>query len=173
MNKYLIPRLALLLGLGLAPLAAAETQTPGPQQSAPAPSEKGHRHGWKPEMAAARAEKMAQHLKLTADQKAKIKAIREKHQDQLKGRREAAQQSRKAFFEAAKAPETSVDQLRKLHQAMSDNAFEMMLTQREMRLETRQVLTPDQREKAAEVRGRMAEHMKMRREQMRDMRTEH
>jgi Spy/CpxP family protein refolding chaperone len=122
---------------------------------------------------AQRAERMAKHLNLTEDQRARIKAIHEKHKGEMKGQREATQQARKTFFEAAKNPETPVDQLRKLHQTMSDKAFDMLAARRAVRLETRQVLTPEQREKAAEAQGRMGERMKQRRMGARDMRADH
>ena len=165
MNKHLMSHLALSLGLGLAPLGANEPQAPTPKGSAtPAPVEKSQPRGPRVEGRVQRGDRMAGYLKLTDDQRAKIKAIHEKYKDELKGHREATHLARKAFFEAAKDPNTSVDQLRKLHQALSDQNFDMMLARRALRLETRQVLTPEQREKAAEAQGRIEERMKHRRE---------
>lgn len=161
MTTPLFPRLALLLGLGLA-LAARDEQLPPPAGP----------HQMRPETAvrrAQRAERMAKHLGLSEAQKTQIKAIHQKHQDELKGTREATHQARKAFFEAVKNPDTPLDQLRKLHQTMSDKAFDMLAARRAVRLETRQILTPVQREKIAEAQGRMAERMKLRRERFRAM----
>lgn len=164
MSKHLIPRLALTLGLGLTPLCANEPQAPAPKTSAtPAPMEKGQPRGPRSERRVQKGDRMARYLKLTDDQRAKIKALHEKHREELKGHRESTHLARKAFFEAAKEPNTSVDQLRKLHQAMSDQNFDLMLARRALRLETRQVLTPEQRGKASEAQGLMEERMKQRR----------
>lgn len=159
MTQHLISRLTLAFGLYLIPLAAGETPQARPEATAPqARSEQRARRMHRG------MERMARHLNLTDDQKAKIKAIHEKHKDELKSRREATQQARKAFFEAVKNPDTPVDQLRTLHQTLSDKSFDMLAARRAVRLETRAILTPEQREKAAEAMGRMEERMKNRRE---------
>ena len=165
MSKHLMSPLALVLGLAFAPLAAYEPQAPKPSAT-PSPMEKGKPHRPRMEGRAKRGDRMAKYLKLSDDQRAKIKAIHERHKDAMKGKREATQQTRRTFFEAAKDPNTSVEQLRNLHRAMSDQNFDMLLARRALRLETRQVLTPEQREKAAEAHGLMEARMHHRRERM-------
>lgn len=153
MTKHLVLPIALALGLGLGPLAAEEPRMP------PVVGQ-GHRPERKPVSLAQRMERMTEHLNLSPDQQARIKAIHEKHEAVQKGHQEAAREARKAFHKAAGDLETPTDQLRKLHEAMSAKAFEVMAAGRALRLETRQILTPAQREKAAETHGRMKERMR-------------
>lgn len=157
MNKPLI----IAFALALAPLTAQEPRMPPPAGQEP--------RDRKPVSLAQRMDRMAEHLNLTADQKAKVKAIHEKHEATLKGHREAHRDARKAFHKAADNLETPMDQLRKLHEGMSGKAFDVLAEARTLRLETRQILTPAQREKAAETHGRMKERMKLRREHPRNM----
>jgi Spy/CpxP family protein refolding chaperone len=100
-----------------------------------------------------RLEFMAERLKLTEAQKASFKAIHEKHQASAKARRETVQAAAKAFREAARDPKVGTDQLRRFHQALADARFEAMAAQRAMKLELRALLSPEQREQAAELRG--------------------
>lgn len=100
-----------------------------------------------------RMDRMAEFLKLTDAQKASIKALHEKQQAGAKARHEAVQAATKAFREAAQDPKISTDQLRRLHQAAADARFEALASRRAMMLEVRNLLTPEQREKAAVLRG--------------------
>jgi Spy/CpxP family protein refolding chaperone len=153
MNRTLLTA-ALLLALPAAALAddrAPDTQQP----QRPAPEAQLQR----------RMDRMAEALKLTEAQKASIKALHEKQQAGAKARRESAQAAAKAFREAAQDPKVSTEQLRRLHQAAADARFEAMAAHRSMMLEVRNLLSPEQREKAALLRGmgmeRRREHRMM------------
>jgi Spy/CpxP family protein refolding chaperone len=136
----------------LAPLLLAALTLPLAAQAPPPPPPSG-RAGQDPEAMKRRQEFMAERLKLTEAQRASFKAIHEKHQASAKARREAAQAAAKAFREAAKDPKVSTDQLRRFHQALADARFEVMAAQRALKLELRAILSPEQREQAAELRG--------------------
>ncbi|MBK8725087.1 MAG: Spy/CpxP family protein refolding chaperone [Holophagaceae bacterium] len=146
---------ALLLALPAAALAAPSA--PEAQQARPAPQQTLQ------ERQDRRLEHLAEVLKLSADQKASIKAIHERNREAGKSRQEAAKNAAKAFREASEDPKVSTDQLRRLHQAMADARFEAMAARRTMRLEVRNLLTPEQREKAATLKGM---GMERRRERM-------
>jgi Spy/CpxP family protein refolding chaperone len=133
---------ALTLGLGLMPASA---------QDAPAPSP---RH---PEAHS----RMGRRLNLTEAQKTSLKAVRDKHQDGLAVRRKAAFEARAALVKAMRSPDSKPEDLKTLHRTAADLAFELRMDQRAMRLECRAILTPEQREESARMRGRM-EGMMMR-----------
>jgi Spy/CpxP family protein refolding chaperone len=143
MNRTLATA-ALLFALPAAALAAPRVPEEQPKPPAP-PSlqERAHR----------RLERASEFLKLSEAQRASIKAIHEKNRDAAKARRESAQAAAKAFHEAARDPKVTTDQLRRLHQAMADARFEAFSAHRAMRLEVRNLLTPEQREQAATLRG--------------------
>ncbi|MFN8010222.1 MAG: Spy/CpxP family protein refolding chaperone [Holophagaceae bacterium] len=112
-----------------------------------------------------RMDRMAEFLKLTDAQKASIKALHERQQAGAKARHETVQAAAKAFREAVQDPKISTDQLRRLHQAVADARFEALASRRAMMLDVRNLLTPEQREKAAVLRGmgmeRRREHRMM------------
>ena len=132
-----LTRIALTLGLGLAPVLAQQPDKP----PAPRPG-KAHR-----------GEGMHQRLKLTEAQKKVVEDIRAKHGEAMKAKVQAAQDARKAFHEALAKPDTTPDQLRNLHQTAADAQFEVMLASRELRKEIHAQLTPEQREEAARMDG--------------------
>ncbi len=96
---------------------------------------------------------LARALNLTEAQQASIKAIRDRHQPDLASRREAMRQAQAAFRAAFQDPATPEAQLRALHEKAAALRFEMQLTHRSIQQEVQAVLTPDQRIKAAELRG--------------------
>lgn len=132
---------ALALGIGMLPLfsqgAPAFQPRPRPEDA----QNKRHEH-------------MDKALALTDAQKASVEGIRAKHKEAMEAKRHAAQDSRKAFAEAIRKPETKVEDIKTLHRAMADANLEMLLEGRSMRQEIRAVLTPEQREKAAFLMGR-------------------
>jgi Spy/CpxP family protein refolding chaperone len=136
---------ALTLALSLGFAQAQGVPTPAPQGMA-CPMAKGHGDF---------AERMAAQLKLTDAQKAGFQAILAKHKDSLASKGKAAKDASKAFFEALRKPETSPDSLKALNRSMSDLRFDQMMEHRAMRQEIRALLTPDQREQAARMEGRM------------------
>ncbi len=129
---------ALVLGVSLAPALAQPTPPPAP--------------GAAPE--AAKAEGVVRRLKLTEAQRASLQAVRQRHAEALRGGRQALRQARHAFREALRNPDTPVEQLRPLHQALAQRQFELIAERRTMRGEMRALLTPEQREEAARLRAR-------------------
>jgi len=123
-------KIALVLGLGILPLAAQPYGRPG---KAAGPRQMSL------------VDRLADQLKLTEDQKTQIQAIQKKHLEASTAKLQAAAQARDAYREAAQKPDTSSTQLRALHQARSDKAFELVLDRRAMTNEIRALLTPEQR----------------------------
>ncbi len=100
-----------------------------------------------------RAERIAQALHLTEAQKAGIKALRQKHQPDLLRRREAVQQTRQALQTGLQDASTPDAQLRPLFDRAAAARFDLLLARRALQKETQALLTPEQRLKAAELRG--------------------
>ena len=139
MNLFKSPSvLGFALALGTGSLPAMAQAAPAPQMAS---------HDWT-------EGRMAERLKLTDAQKASIREITTKHQAALAAKGKAARDARQAFFEALDRPESSADGLKALHRSMTDLGFEQLMEARTLRLETRAVLTPDQRELAARMEGR-------------------
>lgn len=86
-------------------------------------------------------------LDLSEAQTKKIQEIRTHYAEKLSAKTFAAQNARRAFQQACNKPETSVEELRKLHQTQSEAQFDQFLLRRDMHKEIRAVLTPEQREK--------------------------
>ena len=121
---------ALVLGLGVLPLAAQPYSHPGKGDG----SRQAFLMG-----------RMADQLKLTESQKTQIQAIQARHMETTKAKAQAAAEAHKAFRDAMQNPDTPPTQLKTLNQARSDLAFELMLDRRALRNEIRALLTPDQR----------------------------
>ncbi len=100
-----------------------------------------------------RAERIAQALHLTEAQKASIKTLRQKHQAELLRCREAVQQARQALRTALQDAATPEAQLRPLYDKAAAVRFDLLLARRTLQKETQALLTPEQRLKAAELRG--------------------
>jgi Spy/CpxP family protein refolding chaperone len=113
-----------------------------------------------------RAAFMAHHLKLSADQKAQIKDIHQKQQATQKANQKAAMEAREAFRTAAQDPLSTPDQLRKLHQVAADRQFEQVMAQRTVRLQTRAVLTPEQRAEADRMQTLGESHRQFRQQRL-------
>lgn len=128
-----LTRWALVLGLGILPLAAQPFGGPGRAGQGGGPRQ-AHLMG-----------RLAEQLKLTENQKTQIQAIQARHADASKAKVQAAADARKAFQEAAHNPDTTPAQLKSLYQAKSDRGFELMLDRRAMHNEIRAILTPEQR----------------------------
>ncbi len=144
MKRLLGPSLLLLLGtLSLA--AQAPVPPPPPAQAGPHEGMgRGHR-----------AERLARSLNLSEAQKASIKAIRDKHKAELAQDRDAVQSARSALRTAMKDSATTPAQLRPLFDKAAAARFDLIMAQRATHQEVLAVLSPEQREKAAELRGRM------------------
>lgn len=133
---------ALTLGLGLLPAGAQDVPAPSPRHP--------ERHS-----------RLERRLNLTAAQKTSLKAVRDQHQEGLATRRKAAFEARATLAAAMRSPDSKPEDLKTLHRTAADLAFDLRMDQRAMRLECRAILTPEQREESARMRGRM-EGMMMR-----------
>ena len=100
-----------------------------------------------------RAERIARALGLTEAQRASIHAILGRHRPDLLLRRDAVRQSQLAFHTALRDGSQPEAKLRSLHGQASAARLEWLLARRSVRQEVRAVLTPEQRERAAELRG--------------------
>jgi Spy/CpxP family protein refolding chaperone len=109
---------------------------------------------------------IARALNLTEAQKTSIHAIREKHRPDLVLRRDAAQQAQAALRSALQDATTPEARLRALHDKAASARFEVLLARRSVHQEVQALLTPEQRTKAAELRGAAQER---RRERMRQL----
>ena len=113
------------------------------------------------------AEKVARALNLTEAQKASIQSIREKHRPDMLLHHDTIQQAQATLRAALLEASTPEAQLRALHDKASAARFELMLARRSLRQEVQAVLTPEQRVKAAELRGMAQARMRERRHHLR------
>lgn len=125
--------ITLTLSLGLLPLAA---QVDPPRGHAP-------RAG------------LGREVGLSPEQKTKLQALRARHQEALKPQQKALDEARRAFQAALEAPDTAPEALRTLHQTLAARQFDLLKARHGFHAERQAILSPDQREKAAQVRGRM------------------
>jgi Spy/CpxP family protein refolding chaperone len=98
---------------------------------------------------------MVKALNLTPEQKTKWDGILAKHKPAQEARRKAAMEADKALRDAMKKPDAKPEELKALHRAAADARFDAQLEHRAQRQELRDLLTPEQREKAAFILGRM------------------
>jgi Spy/CpxP family protein refolding chaperone len=149
---------ALALGLGILPAAAQDApgDRPAPRPRAPMAGPLRER------MEGRFEERLASSLKLTEAQRKSIEAIRARHREANEPRLKTLKDAQKAFAEALGKPDTPEAELKRLHQALSGLNFDLRMEHRAMRKEIREVLTPEQREKAARMEGRL-EGRRMRR----------
>ena len=144
MKRLLGPSLLLLLGT-----LSLTAQAPPPPPPAPqAGPQEGWGHG-------RQAERLGRFLKLTDAQKASIKAIRDRHKAELTQDRTTEQSARVALRTAMKDGAATPAQLRPLFDKAAAARFDLLMAQRATHQEVLAVLSPEQREKAAELRGRM------------------
>ena len=136
--------LKLFTPLGLA--AGLLAQTPAP----PEPPPPGIMHA----MAARglrRAGMVAKQLNLTPDQKAAMKAIGQKHKDEMKAKHQAQRLARQAFQAVMANPASKDADIQAAHQALSQRGLDTALAAHALRGEMRAVLTPDQQAKADQL----------------------
>lgn len=96
---------------------------------------------------------MMQCLDLTEAQKTSLKAIADKHREATKAKHEVAMAAREAYRVAMRDPATSTDQLKALHEKVSQAQFELALDRRAMMQESMTILTPEQKAKAEQLRA--------------------
>jgi Spy/CpxP family protein refolding chaperone len=137
---------ALALGMCLAPAQAQDAPAPRPRMGDRLPKVE---------------ERFDRALRLTDAQKASVKEIRARHKAAIDAKRATAETSRKAFEESIRNPEAKSEDLKALHRTQADANLDLLLEHRAQRLEIRAILTPEQREKAARLLGRM-EGLRMR-----------
>jgi len=99
--------------------------------------------------------RMAAALHLTEAQRTAVKELRAKRQAGLEAKEKALKAAWTAFREAERKPETKPEELKALHRTASDLAFDLKLEHKALRKEVGALLTPEQREKAAYLLGRM------------------
>jgi Spy/CpxP family protein refolding chaperone len=109
-----------------------------------------------------RPERIARALNLSEAQKTSIKTIRDKHHPTMVLQRDAVKQAGTALRTALQDGSISDTQLRILYDKAASTRFELMLARRSMQREVQAVLTPEQRIKAAELRGMAKARMRMR-----------
>jgi len=114
-----------------------------------------------------RSGRIAQALNLSDAQRTSIRSIRETHRAELLLKRDAVKQAQASLRAALREAATPEAQLRALHDKASAAQIEMLLTRRVVRQQVQAVLTPEQREKVAEMRGTARER---RRERLRHSR---
>lgn len=102
------------------------------------------------------------HLGLEQGQKDRLKAIREQHRTAIRTKREAAGEARRSLTQAMRNPATPQADLKRLFDQAAERRFDLMMEMRSLRAEIREVLTPEQRERAAEWHGRMMERRRHR-----------
>lgn len=141
-------RFTLALLLGALPLLAQ----PGPGCPRGERPRQGHMMG-----------RMAECLKLTADQKARIQELHTRHREANEPKLKAAQEARKALQEAMRTPATPPERLKALHQTVSDLRFEQMMARRTLHEAVQAVLTPEQRAQAERLRAERQEQPQGRR----------
>lgn len=101
---------------------------------------------------------LMEQLNLSADQKQRMESIRNQYKDQIRQRQDAVRKARQEM-KTMMDGNASTAQIRTQHEQISALQQQLMSTRMEMMLAMREVLTPEQR-------ARMAELMKQRREQM-------
>ena len=109
-----------------------------------------------------RSGRIAQALNLSDAQRTSIRSIRETHRAELLLKRDAVKQAQASLRAALREAATPEAQLRALHDKASAAQIEMLLTRRVVRQQVQAVLTPEQREKVAEMRGTARERRRER-----------
>ena len=134
----------LLISFAMAAGLMAQAPPPGPPQDFP------HRLAGK---AARHAGFMAQQLNLSDDQKAAMKAIGQKHKDDMKAKHQAQREARKAFQSVMADPNSKAADIQAAHQTLSQRSLDIALAGHALRAEMRAVLTPEQQAKSDQMRA--------------------
>jgi Spy/CpxP family protein refolding chaperone len=100
-----------------------------------------------------RRERISRALNLTEAQKTSLRTIREKHRPVLILRRDAVAHARIDLRTALQETAMPDPQLRALYDKAAAARFDLILARRAVRREVQAVLTPEQRARAAELRG--------------------
>jgi Spy/CpxP family protein refolding chaperone len=100
-----------------------------------------------------RVEQIGRTLNLTEAQKANLRTLREKHHQDLILRRDAVAHARIDLRTALQETTTPDVQLRALYDKAAAARFDLILARRALQREVQALLTPEQRARAAELRG--------------------
>lgn len=145
---YLLAALPLLIPVGSVFTAGAESLFPSyavAQETSE--TEKPNKEEWRQQ----RQERFRQELNLTPEQTEQIDQIREQGKQAKQVQREEFRAAREKM-QTLMASDASDDELRAQHQVMQDLRREMGEARFENKLKIRQVLTPEQRTKMAELK---------------------
>ena len=139
---------ASVVAVALVALASvAGAQGPGPRGRRP--GEAGGQPGFGPP-----AEQMAERLGLSDDQKAQWQALHEKSREAMKPLFERARQAHQAFQSALEAPNPDAPAVGQAALAMHAAEKKLHEAQQALFDEMKSILTPEQREKLEQARGR-------------------
>ena len=132
-----------LIPFGLAVGLMAQAPPPGPTQELPhlLAGRAGMRAGF-----------MAKKLNLSDDQKAAMKAIGQKHKDDMKAKHQAQREARKAFQAVMADPNAKAADIQAAHQVLSQRSLDTALAGHALRAEMRAVLIPEQQTQADKLR---------------------
>ncbi len=133
----------LLIPFTLAAGLMAQAPPPGP------PQELSHLLAGRMAM---RAGFMAKKLNLSDDQKAAMKAIGQKHNDEMKAKHQARREARKSFQSVMADPNAKAADIQAAHQVLSQRSLDTALAGHALRVEMRAVLTPEQQTQADQLR---------------------
>ena len=133
----------LLLPFSLAAALMGQAPQPGP------PSELPNLLAGRAGM---RAGLMAKKLNLSQDQKTAMKAIGQKHKDEMKANHQAQREARKAFQAVIADPNAKAADIQAAHQVLSQRSLDVALAGHSLRAEMRAVLTPEQQVQADKLR---------------------
>lgn len=98
-------------------------------------------------------DKMAKKMGLSKDQKAKMKALHQKSKEDHKSLHEQMKQAKKEMGDAMKDPQTSDSTLREKHKKLKELGSKKGDLRFEKTLAMRKILTPEQLEKMASMKG--------------------
>jgi len=102
---------------------------------------------------------MAKHLNLTDEQKAEIRKILEAERELMKPVHEQLRENRQALNEVTKDGQFNEAQVTKLAEQQGDLVAQTIVSRERVQAQIWQLLTPEQREKASQVRERTKDRM--------------
>ena len=156
-------RLAIAAGLALAgtlaagiPAARAEHAEAGPHGMGPRPfyaERAGHRSGGRSQSMADHLLAAGEELKLSDAQRTQLKEIRRKSPSMLMPKRQAVMEAQMDFRDLLDQGNSSAPDLRRAHDAVQKARNELQNAAFDLRLQAREVLTTEQRQKLREAKG--------------------
>ncbi len=127
----------------------------------------GHRGGPMGPFAGPGVEVMFEALDLTPEQRDAVEAIQAIYRPQLQALMDSSRNTRRALSETAPDDPDYATVVAEASQAAAEHASQLVLLSAEMRRELHGVLTPQQREKALELRSTMREQRLQKRRERR------